>query len=147
MCWCKPHTVFFFLGRSNNFSNLLSCGRWISHISEVQPVCSKFHQRIQLLALPVSDPLSPCSSCWWSLQTVVLLVSSQTSTPPPLLRPLLPLNSVNPRVPVACHVTVFHSGCLFMHVITNRPVGPLRHSAFLPGLRLHFPSPPLESCP
>lgn len=28
-----------------------------------------------------------------------------------------------------------------MHVITNRPVGPLRHSAFLPRLRLHFLPP------
>lgn len=43
-----------------------------------------------------------------------------------------------------------HSGPPFMHVITNRPVGPLRHPAFLPGLRLHFHpahSPPITSLP
>lgn len=49
---------------------------------------------------------------------------------------------------VSCHVTVVHSGSPFMHVITNRPVGPLRHSAFLPGLRLHFHSlPPITFSP
>lgn len=31
-----------------------------------------------------------------------------------------------------------------MHVITNRPVGPLRHSAFLSGLRLHLFHPPIR---
>lgn len=42
----------------------------------------------------------------------------------------------------ACHVTVVHSKPPFMHVIANRPVGPLRHPAvLLPPLRLHFHSP------
>lgn len=47
----------------------------------------------------------------------------------------------------ACHVTVVHSKPPFMHVITNRPVGPLRHpAALLPPLRLHF-HPPLPDAP
>lgn len=48
---------------------------------------------------------------------------------------------------LVCACACAHSGSSFMHVITNRPVGPLRHSAFLSGLRLHFqpPPPPLPS--
>lgn len=66
------------------------------------------------------------------------------------LSPLLYIPCEPLCVHVACHVTVVHSGPPFMHVITNRPVGPLRHSAFLPGLRLHFHpahSPPIISLP
>lgn len=76
----------------------------------------------------------------WTLNIVVFLVST---CPPPLV-------SLYVCVLVACHVTVVHSGPPFMHVITNRPVGPLRHSAFLPELRLHFHpahSPPIISVP
>lgn len=43
---------------------------------------------------------------------------------------------------LVCACACAHSGSSFMHVITNRPVGPLRHSAFLSGLRLHFQPPP-----
>lgn len=69
--------------------------------------------------------------CYWSVGSKPSRPHTHTHT----------LTSVNLHVPVACHVTVFHSGCPFMHVITNRPVGPLRHSAFLPRLRLHFLPP------
>lgn len=51
---------------------------------------------------------------------------------------------------VACHLTAIHSCPPFMHVITNRPVGLLRHSSFMPGLKLNFhppQSPPIIPLP